>query len=88
MFKFKHFSPGKMGPIVGLRNRQKYFQKFLEVTNMNVYSVYELLEMLLISERTIRRYLRSGKLKGAKIARKWLVHEDALREFLGVYKQS
>jgi excisionase family DNA binding protein len=75
---------GEMGPILGLRHRQKYFPKNLEVPLMNVFTVYELSEMLQIAEKTLRKYLKSGKLKGAKIARNWLVHEDSLREFLNV----
>lgn len=55
---------------------------------MNVFSVSELSGMMRVTEKTIRRYLKSGHLKGAKIARKWLVHEDALKELLGVTEQS
>ena len=56
---------------------------------MEIYSVYMLAQMFNVSEKTVRKYLKSGKLKGTKIARKWLVHEDALRELLGVaYKQT
>jgi excisionase family DNA binding protein len=55
---------------------------------MEVYSVVDLSEMLQVSEKTIRRYIKDGRLKGKKIARKWLIHEDAVRQFLGVSEQS
>jgi hypothetical protein len=48
--------------MLGLHFGQKPFPEFLEVT-MEVYSVYELSKMLPMA----------GKLKGAKIVRKWLV---------------
>ena len=51
---------------------------------MEIYSVYELAQMFQVTERTVRKYLKRGLLKGAKIARKWMVHEDAVREFLQV----
>jgi excisionase family DNA binding protein len=49
---------------------------------VEIYSVVELSAKLHIAEKTIRRYLKDGTLHGRKIARKWLIHEDALRELL------
>jgi hypothetical protein len=37
--------------------------------------------LLGIQDRTIRRYLRKGRLKGRKLARKWYVTEDSLQEY-------
>ncbi len=51
---------------------------------MEIYSVYELAQMFQVTEKTVRKYLKRGLLKGTKMARKWLVHEDAIREFLHV----
>ena len=51
---------------------------------MKVYSVVDISNMLWVSEKTIRRYIKDGRLKGRKVARKWLVHEDAIREFLKI----
>jgi len=51
---------------------------------MEIYSVYMLAQMFNVSEKTVRKYLKNGKLKGTKMARKWMVHEDAIREFLQV----
>ena len=54
---------------------------------MEIYSVAELSAKLHISGKTIRAYLKNGTIQGRKIAGKWLIHEDALRELLGVGKQ-
>ena len=51
---------------------------------MEIYLVFELAQMFQVTQRTIRKYLKSGQLKGTKMARKWMVHEDAIREFLQV----
>ncbi len=48
---------------------------------LKLYSVEELSEMLDIQETTIRKYLREGKLKGKKLARRWYVSEESLTEY-------
>jgi hypothetical protein len=53
-------------------------------SGMEVYSVKDLSEQLHASQKAIRSYLKTGKLRGKKVFRKWLVSEDALRELLGV----
>jgi excisionase family DNA binding protein len=49
---------------------------------MQIYDVPQLSEMLKVSEKAVRSYLISGRLKGRKVGKRWLVHEDAVREFL------
>jgi excisionase family DNA binding protein len=53
----------------------------IEVGNLKLYDVEELSEMLHIQERTVRKLLREGTLKAKKLARKWYVTEDSLREY-------
>ena len=53
----------------------------IQVGNMKLYDVEELSEMLDVGEMTIRRYLRDGKLKGTKMARRWYVTEEALKAY-------
>jgi hypothetical protein len=50
---------------------------------MEVYSVQDLSKRLNVSTKAIRRYLKTGKLRGRKVFRKWMVCEDALRELTG-----
>ncbi len=49
---------------------------------MQIYDVPQLSEMLNVSQKAVRSYLISGRLKGRKVGKRWLVHEDAVREFL------
>lgn len=52
-----------------------------EIGDLTLYSVSELAETLDVQEKTIRRYLRDGKLRGRKMARRWYVTEEALRDY-------
>ena len=53
----------------------------IQVGDMKLYEVEELAEMLNVGEPTIRRYLRQGKLKGKKLAKRWYVSEDNLKDY-------
>ncbi len=49
---------------------------------MQIYDVPQLSEMLKVSRKAVRSYRIPGRLKGRKVGKRWLVHEDAVREFL------
>lgn len=51
---------------------------------VKLYNIKELSEFLQTTPQTIRKYLNEGRLKGNKIGGKWLVTEEALKEFLEV----
>jgi excisionase family DNA binding protein len=51
------------------------------IGDLKLYEVEELSELLDIQETTIRKYLREGKLKGRKLARRWYVSEESLAEY-------
>lgn len=53
----------------------------IEVGDLKLYDVKELASLLDIQERTIRKLLREGRLKARKLARKWYVSEDSLKEY-------
>ena len=42
----------------------------------------EVVEKLKVSEQTVLRWLRNGKLKGVKVGKLWRVKEEDLREFI------
>lgn len=46
-----------------------------------MYTVEELAEMFGIQERTIRRFLKEGLLKGRKLANRWYVSEESIMEY-------
>lgn len=53
----------------------------IQVGDMKLYDVDEVAEMLSVGEPTIRRYLRQGKLKGKKLAKRWYVSEENLKDY-------
>lgn len=52
-----------------------------EILGTKYYFVEEIASELGLNEKTIRRYLKGGKLEGLKLGRRWLVSERALLEF-------
>jgi len=47
-----------------------------------VFTIKEIMELLDVSEITIRRYYKSGKLKGQQVGNHFYITETALKEFL------
>lgn len=47
----------------------------------NMYSVTELSDILDLHPKTVRRFIREGKIKGTKIGRSWKVHQSDLRQY-------
>jgi len=54
----------------------------VSILEKGYYNVDELVEILKTSSFTIREYLKAGKLKGRKIAKRWLISEKELEDFL------
>ena len=53
----------------------------IQLGDMKLYDVEEVAEILSVGEPTIRRYLRQGKLKGKKLAKRWYVSEENLKDY-------
>lgn len=53
----------------------------IQVGDMKLYAVEEVAEILGVGLPTIRKYLREGRLKGTKPAKRWYVSEEALKEY-------
>jgi len=53
----------------------------IEVGDLKLHDVKELADLLHIQERTVRKLLRKGTLKAKKLARKWYVSEETLKEY-------
>lgn len=49
--------------------------------NQEFYGVEDLTEILNLHPKTIRRFIREGKIQGRKIGRTWKVHRDELKEY-------
>jgi len=54
----------------------------LQFNGLTLYTLPELSKKLNISTLTLRKYVREGRLKGQKIARRWLVTEEDAKKFL------
>ena len=52
------------------------------IGDITLYTVLELSQSLDITEVTIRRYIKEGKLKATKIGGKYHISEETLRELL------
>jgi len=52
-----------------------------QVGDLKLYSVEDLSELLDIQEKTLQQYLRAGKIKGRKLALRWYVTAEALRDY-------
>lgn len=48
----------------------------------NLYKLEEARKILKISDATIRRYIKSGRLRSQKLGREYRITETALKEFL------
>lgn len=53
----------------------------IQIGGLTLYTVEDLAEALNIQERTIRKFLKEGKLKGRKLANRWYVPEEALKDY-------
>ena len=50
--------------------------------NSNFLTVKEAAENYNLSQKTLKDWLRAGKVKGEKIGRSWRIKEDDIREYL------
>lgn len=53
----------------------------VKIGELELYDVEELSRQLGIQERTVRKLLKDGKLRGRKLARKWYVSADSLKDY-------
>ena len=48
---------------------------------MKTYTIEEVAKILKLSTESIRRYLKSGTLKGSRLGRQWRISEEDLNKF-------
>lgn len=58
------------------------------VTEIKVYDLLEVEEILKITRRTLYNYIKSGKLKAVKVGRVWRIRHEDLDAFLTGKNQS
>ena len=52
------------------------------MSEIKVYTIEEVAELLHTTRRTLYTYLKAGKLKAVKMGRKWIITEENLKEFI------
>ena len=52
------------------------------INNVKVYTLEEVQGFLKVSEKTLRSYIKDGRLKAVKIGRRWTVTEENLTKFV------
>ena len=60
----------------------------IEIGRIRIFGDAELAQLMGISLVTVKRYLRSGKLRGRKVGGQVYVTEDNLRDFLSCNQES
>jgi len=53
----------------------------IKLGDLHLFDVQELSKKFGVNPVTVRGYMRSGRLKGRKIGRKWYLTEEALRDY-------
>ena len=52
------------------------------MTDIKVYNLVEIEKILQVSQRTLYRYIKGGRLKANKIGNKWIVTEQDFKDFI------
>ena len=53
----------------------------IRLEGMTLYTVKDLAALLGLGDSTVRRYIKDGRLKGRKMARRWYVPAESLLEY-------
>ena len=53
-----------------------------KLADTTFYTVYEVAHKLNLTTVSVRNYIKQGHLKGQKIAGRWLITEQDLKEFM------
>ena len=56
------------------------------IENIKFYTIPEISEVLEVTPKTIRAYIKKGKIKSKRVGRSILITENNIREFLDIKK--
>lgn len=59
-----------------------------QIGDIKMYSIHDLVKSLGLTERTIRGWFMTKKIKGVKLGKEWFISEDNLRRFLNAEEES
>ena len=54
------------------------------MAELTTYTLTEIADILKVSQKTVYRYVRDGKIPATKVGRQWRITEQALKEYLKV----
>lgn len=60
----------------------------IKFESFTLYSILELSERMNITSATLRSYLKNGIITGRKVAGKWYISEEALKEYFNPNTQT
>jgi excisionase family DNA binding protein len=63
------------------RKNKEYKGVLLGIMQDKYYSVEELAHILDLHPKTVRRFIREGKIKAQKFGRAWKIHQDNFRQY-------
>ena len=52
------------------------------MADMKVYTLLEVEKLLGVGYQSLRKFIKRGDIKARKVGTKWIVTEDALKEYL------
>lgn len=59
----------------------------IDINGLKVYSLHDLSKTLDVTLTTLRKYVKTGKIKAQKVGRRYVVTHESLKEFLnGTYR--
>lgn len=64
-------------------NQHVDIERQRELKELRLYSVPELARLWDVSNRTLYRYIHSGKLKATKVGKRWRITRKEIDRFLG-----
>ena len=53
----------------------------IKLGDLTLFDVQELAKKFNINRVTVRNYMRTGRLKGRKVGKKWYITEEALQDY-------
>ena len=60
----------------------------IKIEGLKLYTVQDLSKILDVTPVTLRKYIRTGRIKAQKVGRRYMVTQESLKEFLnGTYKR-
>ena len=54
----------------------------IKMGDTNAFTLYEISKMFNVTPQTLRKYLKEGRIQAVKFGGKWVITEEAMKNFL------